>query len=104
MIHTNRAKKFIFTTVVSFVVTAIGFAGAYAIAILIAKPVAASPLFGQTNSDFNNCCTNQSYPNQGYQGNRGWGYRHQYNRMYDRNTVTTISGEVISVDSKLTYQ
>lgn len=36
---------------------------------------------------------------QDWQGSGGWGHHSQYGRMYDSNNLTTISGEVISVDT-----
>lgn len=36
---------------------------------------------------------------QGRQGSGGWGHGSQYGRMYDSNSVETISGEVVSVDT-----
>ena len=32
-------------------------------------------------------------------GGGGWGYRSQYGRMYDPNSIETISGEVVSIDT-----
>jgi hypothetical protein len=39
--------------------------------------------------------------NRGYrwQGSGGWHHRSQYSRMYDLNSIETISGEVISIDT-----
>ncbi len=36
---------------------------------------------------------------QGWHGSGGWGHHSQYGRMYDPNNLTTVSGEVVSVDS-----
>lgn len=36
---------------------------------------------------------------QGRHGSGGWGHGSQYGRMYDSNSVETISGEVVSVDT-----
>ena len=36
---------------------------------------------------------------QGWHGSGGWGHHSQYGRMYDPNNLTTVSGEVISVDT-----
>lgn len=36
---------------------------------------------------------------QGWQGSGGWGHHSQYGRMYDSNNLTTVSGEVVSVDT-----
>ena len=35
----------------------------------------------------------------GRHGSGGWGHGSQYGRMYDTNSVETISGEVVSVDT-----
>ncbi|BAU62662.1 hypothetical protein STA3757_00120 [Stanieria sp. NIES-3757] len=93
MIHHNQNGKIIPTTVVGFILTGM--------TIVLAEPVATSPLLKQSNSNPNNCCVNptQSYPNQGYPRHRGWGYRNEFNRMYNLNTVETISGEVISINA-----
>ncbi len=36
---------------------------------------------------------------QGWRGSRGWGHHSQYGRMYNPNNITTVSGEVISVET-----
>jgi hypothetical protein len=93
MIHHSQIGKIIPNTVVGFM--------GIAIVIFLAKPVATSPLLKQTNSNPDNCCVNptQNYPNQGYPRHRGWGYRNEFNRMYNLNAVETISGEVISINA-----
>lgn len=96
MIHHSQSGKIIFTTVVGFMGIAIAYAPCLGeTAIFLAKPVPASPLLKETNSNPNNCCVNptQSYPNQGYPRHRGWG------RIYNLNTVETISGKVISINA-----
>lgn len=35
----------------------------------------------------------------GWRGSGGWGHHSQYGRMYDPNNLTTVRGEVISVDT-----
>lgn len=41
----------------------------------------------------------QRWMAQGWQGSGGWGHHSQYGRMYDSNNLTTVSGEVVSVDT-----
>jgi hypothetical protein len=36
---------------------------------------------------------------QGWHGSGGWGHHSQYGRMYNPNNLTTVSGEVVSVDT-----
>jgi hypothetical protein len=93
MLNHSQTVKIIPTTVVGFILTAV--------LIFLAKPVPASPLLKETNSNPHNCCFNstQSYPNQGYPRHRGWGYRNEFNRIYNLNTVETISGKVISINA-----
>ncbi len=40
-----------------------------------------------------------SMMSQGRHGSGGWGHHSQYGRMYDSNNLTTVSGEVVSVDT-----
>ncbi len=37
-------------------------------------------------------------PGMRWRGGGGWGAESSYGRMYDRNTIETVSGEVVKVD------
>ncbi len=41
----------------------------------------------------------QPWSSPGHRGSGGWGHRSHYGRMYDPNSIETITGEVVSVET-----